>query len=198
MVQAAKGRGIQLQAGAEQASGDIVLFLHADARLPATARGSILDAMEDPQIIGGGFFIRFLPGSLFTRLLEPANDIRRRITRGYCGDTGILVRAEAYRALGGHKPWPLMHDLEFSGRMERAGRCVYVRDPCIYASARRFRDREIRTLLLWLALRFLYLIGVSPIAWPRPAPISATNTRRTSLPRPADMLGENPAQEMVA
>jgi hypothetical protein len=103
-----------------------------------------------------------LPESWFTRLLEPVNDIRRRITRRYYGDTGIFIRAEAYRALGGHKPWPLMHDFEFSGRMEAAGRCVYVRDPCIYASARRFRGREIRTLLLWLSLRFLYLIGVSP------------------------------------
>lgn len=46
--------------------------------------------------------------------------------------------------------------------MERAGRCAYIRDPCIYASARRFRGRKIRTRFLWLWLRFQYLIGISP------------------------------------
>lgn len=162
VVRAPKGRGSQLRAGADAAGGDIFLFLHADARLPASARDMILRALEDSHALGGGFFIRFLPESWFTRFVEPANDVRRRVTGHYYGDTGIFVLAETYRELGGFRPWPLMHDFEFSGRMERAGRCAYIRDPSIYASARRFRGREIRTLFLWLLIRFLYLVGVSP------------------------------------
>jgi rSAM/selenodomain-associated transferase 2 len=162
LVIARKGRGPQLNAGTERARGEVLLFLHADARLPPRARGAILQAMSAGDVVGGGFFIRFVPRSWFTGLLEPANDLRRRVTRRYYGDAGIFVRAASFRALGGFRPWPLMHDLEFSGRMERAGRCVYLRDPSVVASARRFEGREIATLMLWLRLQALYRIGVSP------------------------------------
>lgn len=157
----AKGRGIQLHAGALRATGDVLLFLHADARLPARARAALLSAVEGGAI-GGGFFIRFLPRSWFTRLLEPGNDVRRRVTRGYYGDTGIFVRADVYHRLGGFRPWSIMHDYEFSRRMERAGRCAYVRDPCVHASARRFEGRELRTLSTWFTIQSLYRAGVPP------------------------------------
>ena len=68
-----KGPGIYLRAGADQANGDILLFLHVDARLPPTARKAILDAMRDPELLGGGFLVHFLPVSWFTRILEPGN-----------------------------------------------------------------------------------------------------------------------------
>jgi hypothetical protein len=121
-------------------------------------------------VIGGGFYVRFLPQSWFTRILEPANSLRRRLSRGYYGDTGIFVRRSVYHALGGPEPWPVMHDYDFSRRMERAGRCAYIRDPCIWASARRFRGREIRTLLTWLAIQGLYRLGVPPriLGWGYP------------------------------
>lgn len=162
VVRAEKGRGPQLRAGAEAATGEVLLFLHADVRIAASARDAILDALADPAVPGGAFFIRFLPRSWFTRVLEPGNDLRRRITRRSYGDTGVFVRGAVYRALGGHRPWKVMHDDAFSGRLEGAGRAVYIRDPCIWASARRFRGRELRTFLTWLAIQTLYRFGVPP------------------------------------
>lgn len=145
-----------------QASGKVLLFLHADARLPSRARAAILDAIQERGAIGGGFFIRFLPKSWFTRILEPSNDVRRRVTSAYYGDTGIFVTASAYRRLGGFRPWPIMHDYEFSRRMEKGGPCAYIRDPPIFASARRFQGQEIRTLRTWLSIQSLYRLGVPP------------------------------------
>lgn len=162
VVQAAKGRGPQLLAGAAAATGDVLLFLHADARLAPRARDAVLGAMADPEVVGGAFFIRFLPQSWFTRALEPGNDARRRITRRYYGDTAIFARADVYRRLGGHKPWKVMHDYEFSGRLEGAGRTAYIEDPPVWASARRFEGREIRTLLTWITVQSLYRLGVPP------------------------------------
>jgi rSAM/selenodomain-associated transferase 2 len=162
VVEADKGRGRQLPAGAARASGDVLLFLHADARLPLRARAAILNALADPATVGGAFYIRFLPASWFTRILEPANSLRRRLSRRYYGDTGLFVRASAYRELGGHEPWAVMHDYEFSGRMERHGPCVYIQDPCIWASARRFQGRELRTLFTWLFIQTAYRFGASP------------------------------------
>lgn len=157
-----KGRGGQLHAGALAARGDILLFLHADARLPSSARDAILSGMADPDCIGGNFFIEFLPASWFTRLLAPLNDLRRRITRRYYGDSGIFVRRRMYHQLGGYPPFPLMEDYAFSRRMEQAGPCMYIRDIHVLASARRFDGREIRTLFLWMGLQMLYWLGVSP------------------------------------
>jgi rSAM/selenodomain-associated transferase 2 len=157
-----KGRGIQLRAGAQAAQGDILLFLHADARLSGTARDAIVGALDDPEVIGGNFLIRFLPGSWFTRFLEPANDVRRRLTRRFYGDSAIFIRRSTYERLGGFEPWPIMHDYAFSREMQKMGRCAYIREPCVFASARRFRGKELRTLALWIAIQALYLLGVSP------------------------------------
>ncbi len=162
VISAPKGRGIQLHAGALAADGDALLFLHADARLPVAAKDAIVNSLADPRVIGGNFLIRFLPESWFTRLLVPSNDLRRRLTRRYYGDSGIFIRSAAYRELGGFRPFPLMEDYEFSARMERSGRCAYIREVSVYASARRFRGREVRTLLLWMALQLLYWLGVPP------------------------------------
>ena len=162
IVSSAKARGVQLNAGARSATGDVLLFLHADARLPPAGRGAILGALADRRVIGGNFLPRFLPASWFTRFLVPSNDLRRLLTRGYYGDSGIFVRRDVYRALGGFPPFPLMEDYAFSRKIERSGRTAYLRQPPIYASARRFRGRELRTLMLWMRLQTLYWLGVPP------------------------------------
>lgn len=162
VVPSLKARGVQLNVGARVAGGDVLLFLHADARLPVTGRRAILDALADPRVIGGNFLLRFLPESGFTRFLCPSNDLRRLLTRRYYGDSGIFVRRDIYRALGGFPPFPLMEDYAFSRKMERAGRTAYIRNPPVYASARRFRGRELGTLLLWMRLQTSYWLGVPP------------------------------------
>jgi rSAM/selenodomain-associated transferase 2 len=160
VLTAPKGRGPQLHAGARAATGDILLFLHVDARLPAPARQAMLARLADPRVIGGNFLIEFFPLSWFTRFLAPFNDLRRRITRRYYGDSGIFVRRDIYYRLGGFPPYPLMEDYSFSSRMERAGRCAYIRDVRVVASARRFQGCELRTLLLWMTLQILYWFRV--------------------------------------
>jgi rSAM/selenodomain-associated transferase 2 len=162
VLQAPKGRGRQLHAGALTASGDVLLFLHADARLPPVARQVILGRLADPSVIGGNFLLEFFPSSWFTRFLAPFNDLRRLVTRRYYGDSGIFIRREKYFDLGGFSPFPLMEDYDFSTQMEKVGKCVYIRDVLVAASARRFRGKEIRTLLLWMSLQILYWLGVPP------------------------------------
>ena len=164
VVTAHGGRGPQLHAGACSARGDILLFLHADARLPPGARRAIHEALGGKEsILGGNFRLEFVPASFAARLFTWANDARRRWLRIYYGDSAIFVRRATYEALGGFRTLPILEDYELVRRLERAGRTVYVRHVTVEASARRFERAPLRTLAIWTMLQVLYsAFGVSP------------------------------------
>ena len=162
VVIAPKGRGPQLHAGAERASGDALLFLHADVTLEGDARSAILAALADPTMVGGNFYLRFEPATFAACAFTMANDLRRRALRIYYGDSAIFVRAAIYRELGGFRRLPLFEDYEFVRRLERVGRTTYVRSVVAIASDRRFAHAPCRTLGLWTGLQIAFSLGVSP------------------------------------
>ena len=157
-----RGRGAQLAAGACAAAGDVLLFLHADARLPPAARGAIEAALSDPGVDGGNFFLRFEGDGLAARLFTWANDARRRRLGIYYGDSAIFLRRAAYDRLGGFAPLPILEDYDLVRRLERGGRSAYIRDVEVRTSARRFERAPIRTLAVWTAIQALYGCGVAP------------------------------------
>jgi rSAM/selenodomain-associated transferase 2 len=159
VVCCAKGRGAQLAAGARAASGDVLLFLHADAELGPEARDAILSRLQDPRVIGGNFLLEFTGPSRFAPLFSCANDLRRRVLRIYYGDSAIFVRRAVYEELGGFRPFPIFEDHDFVQRMERHGRTAYIRDLRVRVSSRRYEDKPLRTLINWALLQALYSFG---------------------------------------
>lgn len=155
-----RGRGPQLHAGAVAATGDVLVFLHADAELGAGARDAILRVLSDPEIDGGNFYLRFWPAGRFARFCTWANDMRRRWLRIYYGDSAIFVRRRVYESLGGFRAIPILEDYEFVRRLERQCKTAYVRDVEVLASARRFEAHPFRTLLLWWLIQTLFILGV--------------------------------------
>ncbi|MBA2544078.1 MAG: TIGR04283 family arsenosugar biosynthesis glycosyltransferase [Deltaproteobacteria bacterium] len=162
VIQAARGRGAQLAAGAVASRGDTLLFLHADAQLPSSARRAIERALSDPTIGGGNFKLRFEPADPWARVFARFNHERRRWLRIYYGDSGLFVRRTVYEQIGGFRPLPIMEDYDFVRRLERAIRTVYITDLEITASARRFAARPLRTLTIWTVIQTLASSGVSP------------------------------------
>jgi rSAM/selenodomain-associated transferase 2 len=162
LVVHAKGRGPQLHAGARAASGDVLLFLHADAELGPGARTAVLRALGDPAVVGGNFYLRFWPEGPWTRLFSWINDVRRRRLDIYYGDSAIFVRRAVYDELGGFRALPILEDYELVRRLERHGRTAYVREVEVRASARRFAARPWRTLFAWIVIQALYTMGVHP------------------------------------
>ncbi len=162
VIQGARGRGHQLAAGATAARGDVLLFVHADARLPPTARGAIERALVDPATGAGNFRLRFEPADPWARVFSRFNHERRRWLRIYYGDSGLFVRREVYDAIGGFTPLPIMEDYDLVRRLERATRTVYLDDIEIVASARRFVGAPLRTLAIWTLIQTLASSGVSP------------------------------------
>lgn len=160
VVIAAKGRGAQLDEGARAASGDVLLFLHADVEVAAGARAAILDALAAPDIDGGNFRIAFHPRSLSAVFFDRVYDVGRRLLRTYYGDSGLFIRRGAYQRLGGFRSLPLFEDYDLVRRLEARGQTVYLRDVVVRASARRFARAPVSTFVLGAALQAAFSAGV--------------------------------------
>jgi rSAM/selenodomain-associated transferase 2 len=155
------GRAIQMNTASQTASGDVLLFLHADCRLGPSALDAVRKVMADPEIVGGNFDLRYegndWPAAAFTRI----NRWRRRCGIFY-GDSGIFCRRSVFHSLGGFMPWPILEDYEFARRLRRTGKLAYLSEP-IWASDRRWRNSGLlRTMASWFVIQSLYYAGVPP------------------------------------
>ena len=160
LVRCEPGRGIQLRAGAEAASGEALLFLHADVTPPADVAAQIQKALERGYI-GGNFRLRYPGGGLLGLWLQKfVVPLYRKLGR-YYGDSGFFVRRDAYKSFGGFPHIPIMEDIVFVERMEAHGPTAYLPGPMV-SSPRRWEGRPLRTLLLWAAMQTAYNLGASP------------------------------------
>jgi rSAM/selenodomain-associated transferase 2 len=162
LITSPPGRARQMNAGAETASGDVFLFLHADTYLPRSAMADIVSALQDPYCVGGRFDIQLDgPGWMF-RLIGFLISLRSRWSRVATGDQAIFVRKEVFRSLAGYPEIPLMEDVEFCRRLKKMGKVACLKSQVV-TSARRWEKEGVwRTILKMWALKFLFLIGVSP------------------------------------
>jgi rSAM/selenodomain-associated transferase 2 len=163
LLGAPRGRASQMNAGARAATGDVLLFLHADVRLPDDAPARIEDALADPEVVAGAFRTWTVPDagrSWLAPLLHLA-DLRSRYARLPYGDQALFVRAGAFRRAGGFPEQPLMEDLELARRLARLGRLRVVRSR-VAVSGRRFLARPIYYTLAVNVFPALYALGVAP------------------------------------
>lgn len=161
VVRSEAGRAAQANAGAAATTGDPVLFLHADSRLPGTAHAGLRRALHDPRVAGGNFALRFDGDGVFPRFLGAVYAAQRRLGFFY-GDSTIWCRRTVFEALGGFAELPIMDDYDFARRLRRAGHTACVPGPA-RTSARRWETLGVpRTLLVWWGIRWLYVLGVPP------------------------------------
>ncbi len=163
VLSAPAGRAAQQNAGAAAASGDVLLFLHADVSLPIGAARHVSRALEDRTVVAGAFRTWTVPDDRPSRLapLLHLADLRSRYSGLPYGDQAIFVRSDAFRAAGGFPDQPLMEDLELSRRLRRLGRIKTV-PASVSVSGRRFLSRPIFYFLAVNLFPALYALGVSP------------------------------------
>jgi cellulose synthase/poly-beta-1,6-N-acetylglucosamine synthase-like glycosyltransferase len=158
-----------MNAGAAIARGEVLLFLHADTRLPGGSVPAVLGAMQSPGVIGGAFRVRLAASAGAGRYVRAALGVTGRMigaracfARAFTGDQAIFARAEAFRAVGGYPEIPLMEDVELSRRIRRAGKTVLL--PLrVETSGRRWEEwGPVRTVLFMWRLRTGYLLGWTP------------------------------------
>lgn len=160
VVQAPRGRALQMNAGASIASGEVLLFLHADTLLPQGALAALQGLLRDPRAEAGTFRLTFDRTTPLLRFFALCT--RLPWSRLCFGDRGLFVRRTVFEAVGGFPEWPLFEDLELAHRLVQRGGFRYL--PLeVTTSARRF-DRigalrqQLRNVSLWLH----YLRGTDP------------------------------------
>jgi len=156
------GRGRQLNRGARASGSEVLLFLHADTRLPSDAAGLVRRAIAGGAV-GGGVLVQFAPATGSLRLAHRLTTWRTRLTGCPLGDQAQFVHRDAFEALGGFQEWPILEDLDFIRRLKRHGRTQIINEPVI-TSSRRFQSQgALRTSATNYLIWMLYFAGVSPL-----------------------------------
>lgn len=158
----ARSRARQMNTGAHFATGDTLLFLHADSRLPENYPALVHDALAGPSVSAGAFEFKLDGAGLGLRLVERTVNLRsRRLGMPY-GDQAIFLRAETFRDIGGFPDLPVMEDVEIVRRLRKRGRIRIVPAPVVTSARRWSRHGLVKTTLVNLASTVAYFLGVSP------------------------------------
>lgn len=161
MINCNAGRGKQMNAGAALASGEVLLFLHADTQLPNHFVDHIWLAMRNGNS-GGAFRLRIDAQGWMLRVVEFGANLRSRWWKLPYGDQAIFVRASVFFQMTGFQQWPLMEDFDFCRRLKKVGKMVIVPVSATTSARRWQRLGVLRTTLTNLVCVIAFCFGISP------------------------------------
>ena len=160
VVHTQRGRAWQMNAGAAQATGSVLLFLHADTVLPPDADASVLQALSSGTQVWGRFDVRIEGQSAWLPVVAALINLRSRLTGIATGDQAIFMTQAAFATVEGYAAQPLMEDIDLSRRLRKLSRPVCLRAKVV-TSGRRWDTHGVwRTIALMWRLRFAYWRGV--------------------------------------
>ena len=158
-----RGRARQMNHGARHARGEVLLFLHADTRLPSSALRDIAAALNDPRYLAGRFDVELEGQHWLLKLIGRMISYRSRMTKVGTGDQALFVRRDVFERLGGYPDSPLMEDIALCRALKRQGGIACLRSRVVTSARRWEHDGVWRTIFRMWTLKFLYLAGVSPV-----------------------------------
>ena len=161
-LDAPRGRARQMNAGAGAAGGHVLLFLHADTRLPSGWSRMVRDALEGRGCEWGRFDVQLDGTYPMLRVVERAMNLRSRLSGMATGDQAIFVTRSAFRTAGGFPEIALMEDIALSRTLRARSRPICLRAAVITSSRRWERNGIARTILLMWRLRLQYAFGADP------------------------------------
>ncbi|MDZ8236744.1 MAG: TIGR04283 family arsenosugar biosynthesis glycosyltransferase [Nostoc sp. ChiQUE01a] len=162
VISSSAGRAVQMNAGAVAASGEILLFLHADTRLPAGFDEMICTALQQPGIVAGAFNLRIDASLLSLRWVELGVKWRSHFCQMPYGDQAIFLTKALFQQIGGFAELPIMEDFELMRRLKAMGRIAIISTPVVTSARRWLQKGVFKTTLLNQIVIIAYLLGVSP------------------------------------
>jgi len=163
VISAPRGRASQMNAGAAGARGELLVFLHADTRLPPDADARIRDGLAATGRSWGRFDVRIEGKSVLLPLIAFLMNLRSRATGIATGDQAMFVRREAFARAGGFAALPLMEDIALSTALKRISRPLCLADKAAASGRRWERHGVLRTVLLMWWLRLQFFFGAAPL-----------------------------------
>lgn len=162
-LSSAPGRARQMNAGAAAATGEILIFLHADTWPPVEALPLIDGVMAQPGLVGGAFDLGIRSHRLIFKVIAATASLRSRLTRIPYGDQAIFIRRTHFHALGGYPDIPLMEDVALMQKIKKSGGRIHLFPNRVSTSPRRWEKEGVlrATLRNWILLGAYYL-GASP------------------------------------
>jgi rSAM/selenodomain-associated transferase 2 len=162
VISSSPGRAVQMNTGAVAASGEILLFLHADTRLPAGFDVMIRSALQQPGIVAGAFNLRIDASGWGMRLVEWGVKARSHFWQIPYGDQAIFLTKDIFQQIGGFPELPIMEDFELIRRLRRIGKITIIQESVITSARRWLRKGIFKTTLINQIVIIAYLLGVSP------------------------------------
>jgi rSAM/selenodomain-associated transferase 2 len=162
VLAAPRGRAVQMNAGAKHARGDILLFLHADSRLPARADELIERGLASTGKAWGRFDVTIRGEHPLFPVIAAAMNVRSRWTRIATGDQGIFVTRPLFERVGGYRSIPLMEDIALSASLREQSPPLCLSEKLATSGRRWQKHGVLRTVLLMWRLRLAYSLGANP------------------------------------
>lgn len=162
VISSPPGRAIQMNKGAAIASGEILLFLHADTRLPPGFDQMIRTALQPPQTIAGAFALRIDAPDWGLRWVEWGVKLRSRLWQMPYGDQAIFVTKQAFDKITGFPQTPIMEDFQLITKLKSISKITLIEVPVITSARRWLKKGIFKTTLLNQSIIIAYLCGVSP------------------------------------
>jgi rSAM/selenodomain-associated transferase 2 len=162
VISAPRGRASQMNAGAARATGSVLLFLHADTRLPPDADRLVLEGIARSKRSWGRFDVAIAGRRPLLKVIASMMNIRSRVTAIATGDQAIFATRTAFDAVGGYATIPLMEDIALSKALKRRSRPLCIRARAVTSGRRWETHGVIRTVLLMWRLRVAFYFGADP------------------------------------
>lgn len=160
VLQSAKGRAIQMNYGARKASGDILLFLHADTFLPKNFYTAILNLCNRENVIGGSFRLKMNDSHFIFKFYKWCSQFSLEFFT--YGDHALFMKTETFKFINGYQNIPFMEDVEIQKRLRREGKFQKLTSEVITSNRRFQKNGVFKQLLVDTVLVILFKLGVSP------------------------------------
>lgn len=157
-----KGRALQMNCGAKEAQGDILLFLHVDCMLHKDSIRCVEKAVYEQNMIGGGFRQAFSEPDLFLRFISATGNLRVKMTKIFYGDYGIFIRKDIFENMGGYDNVPFLEEVGLCRKAKKYGRLVWIDRPILTSSRRYQSQGRIRLTVVFMLANFLNRFGIRP------------------------------------
>jgi len=162
VITGSAGRALQMNVGADEATGDILLFLHADSRIEPESYRKMLQCMQNPKWIGGAFTLCIESGKWSLKLIALLANIRSKYFGLAYGDQGFFVRKEVFKDMNGFSPLPICEDLDFYHRLRKKGPVILLKEKAHTSPRRWIKEGILFTTARNTLIAVLFGLGFPP------------------------------------